>query len=28
MWCGVWLFAIYLLFRSTLWGMLVAHFGA
>jgi hypothetical protein len=26
--CCIWLFAIYLLIRSTLWGMLVAHFGA
>ncbi|HET9206381.1 MAG TPA: hypothetical protein VFO28_09110, partial [Burkholderiaceae bacterium] len=28
LWCGVWVLAIYLLFRSTLWGMLAAHFGA
>ena len=26
--CGIWLFAIYLLVSSTLWGMLAAHFGA
>jgi hypothetical protein len=28
LWCGVWVWAIYLLFRATLWGMLIAHFGA
>jgi hypothetical protein len=28
LWCGVWVFAIYVLFQATLWGMLVAHFGA
>jgi hypothetical protein len=28
LWCGVWVFAIYVLFRATLWGMLMAHLGA